>query len=90
MPVYIVEILIENKPLAKDPEGETIHRDLILRGGYDSVRSVRVGKLLRLEIDSSSEEEAKNIAVKLCNDLRIYNPVVHTYRVEVRGRINNA
>ncbi len=88
MPTYIVEVLIENKPLARDPEGETIYRDLILRGGYDSVRSVRVGKLLRFEIESNSAEEAEKIAVKMCNDLRIYNPVVHTYRVEIRGTRN--
>lgn len=86
MPIYLVEVLIENKPLARDPEGETIHRELILRGGYNSVRLVRVGKLLRLEIESASEDEAKDIAIKLCNDLRIYNPVVHTYRVEIRGK----
>jgi len=86
VPIYLVEVLIENKPLARDPEGETIHRELILRGGYNSVRLVRVGKLLRLEIESASEDEAKDIAIKLCNDLRIYNPVVHTYRVEIRGK----
>ena len=86
LPIYLVEVLIENKPLARDPEGETIYKDLILRSGYDSVRSVRVGKMLRLEIESVNEEDAKNLAIKLCDDLRIYNPVVHTYRVEIRGK----
>ncbi|MHA1589051.1 MAG: phosphoribosylformylglycinamidine synthase subunit PurS [Candidatus Njordarchaeales archaeon] len=85
MPVYLVEILITNKPLAKDPEGETIHRDLLLRSNFSCVKKVRVGKLLMMEIEAKNEEEAKEIAFKACNDLRIYNPVAHTYRVEIRG-----
>ena len=85
MPVYLVEILITNKPLAKDPEGETIHRDLLLRSGFSCVKKVRVGKLLMMEIEAKSEKEAREVAFKACNDLRIYNPVAHTYRIEIRG-----
>lgn len=87
MPVYLVEVLITNKPLAKDPEGETIHRDLLLRNNYLSIKRVRVGKLLIMEVEASSENEAKEIVVRACNDLRIYNPVAHTYRVEIKGVI---
>ena len=82
--MYTVEVIIENKPIARDPEGETIQRDLILRGGYAQVESVRTGKYVRLIVKAESPEEAKKIVFKLCNDLRIYNPVVHTCRIEVR------
>ncbi|MHA1595560.1 MAG: phosphoribosylformylglycinamidine synthase subunit PurS [Candidatus Baldrarchaeia archaeon] len=85
MPRYIVEVLIENKKTIRDPEGETICRELINKGGYDSIKSVRVGKLLRMEVEGSSEEEVKELVTRMCNDLRIYNPVVHSYRVEIRG-----
>ena len=37
MSTYTVEIIIENKPAARDPEGETIWRDLVMKGGYSSV-----------------------------------------------------
>jgi len=87
MPVYLVEVLITNKPLAKDPEGEAIHKDLILRNHYSNIKKVRVGKLLMMEIDASDENEAKEIAFRACNDLRIYNPVAHACRVEIRGVI---
>jgi len=30
---FTVEVVVENKPLARDPEGETIHHNLILKGG---------------------------------------------------------
>ena len=37
MTEFMVEVVIENKPVAKDPEGETIQRDLMNRGGYPQV-----------------------------------------------------
>jgi len=80
---YTVEIVIENKPAARDPEGETIHRDLILKGGYVNVKAVRTGKYLRITIEASSPWEAERLAFEMCNSLRIYNPVAHVYRIKV-------
>ncbi len=85
MPTYLVEVVIENKPAARDPEGETIGRDLINKGGYDMVTRVRTGKYLRLEVKADSDKQAEDIVFKMCNELRIYNPVVHTCTIQVRG-----
>ena len=78
-----VEIIISNKPQARDPEGETITRDLIHKEGFDGVRSVRAAKLLSIIVEAENEEQACSIAVKMCNDLRLYNPVAHTISVRV-------
>src|SRR5437667_69389 len=51
---YVVEVIVENKPLARDPEGETIHQNLILKGGYKQVTGVRAGKLLRMNVAANS------------------------------------
>ena len=80
---FIVEVVVENKPLARDPEGETIHHNLILKGGYSQVTNVRAGKFLRMNVEASSEENAKQLVQKLCDDLRIYNPAAHICRVRV-------
>ncbi len=80
---YTVEVIVENKPLARDPEGETIHHNLILKGGYSQVTSVRTGKLLRMKVKASSPEDAKDLVEKLCDDLRIYNPAAHTCQVRI-------
>ncbi len=80
---YAVEVVVENKPLARDPEGETIHHNLILKGGYTQVTSVRAGKLLRMTVKASSPEDAKDLVKKLCDDLRIYNPAAHTCQVRI-------
>ena len=80
---FIVEVVVENKPLARDPEGETIHHNLILKRGYSQVTNVRAGKFLRMNVEASSEEDAKQLVQKLCDDLRIYNPAAHICRVRV-------
>jgi phosphoribosylformylglycinamidine synthase len=82
---YVVEVIIENKPLARDPEGETIHQNLILKGGYSQVTSVRAGKLLRLKVEANSPEDASAIVRKLSDDLRIYNPAAHSIQVRIVG-----
>jgi phosphoribosylformylglycinamidine synthase len=85
MGTYTVEIIIENKSAARDPEGETIWRDLVMKGGYSTVRSIRSAKLLRAKVYEPSELEAKNTIFKMCNELRIFNPVAHVCTINVTG-----
>jgi phosphoribosylformylglycinamidine synthase len=84
-PNYTVEVIVENKPLAADPEGETIHRNLILKGGYSQITNVRAGKLLRMSVDADSPDHARQLVKKLCDDLRIYNPAAHVCQVRIIG-----
>ncbi len=80
---YTIELIIENKPAAKDPEGEVIKRDLMNKHGFENVTDVRCGKLLRIKINASSEGEAKDAVVRMCNELRLANPVAHNYSMRV-------
>ena len=84
-PIFSVEIVISNKPQARDPEGETIMRDLIHKSGLMSVKEVRTGKLLAVKVEAANENEARDHVVAMCNDLRIYNPVAHSLSVRVRA-----
>jgi phosphoribosylformylglycinamidine synthase PurS subunit len=83
-PIFSVEVVISNKPQARDPEGETIIRDLVHKRGFDAVKEVRTGKLLALKIQAASEDDARDKAAKMCNDLRLYNPVAHSLLVRAR------
>lgn len=76
MPKYLVVVTIENKEQVGDPEGETIKKDLILRRGYSNVESVRSAKCYNIVINANSEGKAKKDVTKLCEELRIYNPIV--------------
>ena len=78
---FIVEVIITNKEKARDPVGETVKRDLLAKKGYDMVSNVRSGQYLRFNLDTESEERAKNIVEDLLNKLRIFNPVTQNFRI---------
>ncbi len=44
MPSFLVHVVIENKPGISDPEGETILKDLVLKGNFLSVKKYVVQK----------------------------------------------
>lgn len=87
---YVVEVIIENKAYINDPEGETIHRDLIVKGGYSDVNSVRSAKMLRMIVNSNSRRNAEEIITRMCEDLRIFNPVVSNCSVKAIGLLENS
>lgn len=73
---FLIAVNIENKAYLDDPEGDTILRDLIVKGGYSNIESVSSAKTLKIVVKSSSEKEALKTVENLCTDLRIYNPVL--------------
>jgi phosphoribosylformylglycinamidine synthase PurS subunit len=84
---FVVSVTIENKEHINDPEGETIQKDLIIKGGYSSVESVRTAKTLKIIVREKNQREAVKVVRKLCEELRIYNPVVSKCTVQSLGRI---
>jgi phosphoribosylformylglycinamidine synthase PurS subunit len=86
MSKFIVEVIIENKPYINDPEGETIHRDLVVKGGYSNVKSVRTAKMLKMVVNSKTESDAEGTVRKLCQEMRIFNPVVSNCTVKAIGK----
>lgn len=78
---YIVEIVLENKPAARDPVGSTIQKDLMAKQGYNMVSNVRTGQYLRIYIDAQNEQSAEKLVEKMCNELRIFNPVTQNLTV---------
>jgi phosphoribosylformylglycinamidine synthase subunit PurS len=86
VPKFIVQVIIENKPYINDPEGETIHRDLVVKGGYSNIQSVRSAKMLKMVVNSKTERDAEATVKKLCQELRIFNPVVSNCTVKSTGK----
>ncbi len=78
---FVVEVVLENKPAARDPVGETIQKDLFAKKGYDAVLNVRSGQYLRINIQAKNKDEAKESVINMCNDLRIFNPVTQNLTV---------
>ncbi len=78
---YIVEVVLENKAAARDPIGDTIQKDLLAKKGYSIVSKVRSGQYLRIYLNADGESEAKTVVDKMCNDLRIFNPVTQNLTI---------
>ena len=81
---FLVQVIIENKPYINDPEGETIHRDLVVKGGYSDVKGVRSAKMLKMMVSAGSEKEAEKTVQKLCEELRIFNPIVSNCTIKAQ------
>lgn len=86
---YLVVVTIENKDQVGDPEGETIKKDLIFRSGYSNVESVKSAKCYNIIINTKSEEDAKKEVTKLCEELRIYNPIVSNCTIGPISNLSN-
>ena len=82
MPSFKVNVIIENKPEISDPEGDTILNDLILKVRDTPVKKVRSAKMLKFEVEAKNQKFAEKIVMELCNEFRIYNPLVSKVSIE--------
>jgi len=83
MSTYSVHVTIENKPGINDPEGQTILNDLVLKGNNSSISKIRSAKMLKFTIKEKTKKAAQNKIHKICDELRIYNPMVSQIRIDV-------
>lgn len=83
MATFDVHVIIENKPGISDPEGETILNDLVLKGNNSNVSKIKSAKMLKFTINEKDKKTASTTVQKICDDLRIYNPLVSKVTFEV-------
>jgi len=82
MKLFDVEVIIRNKKVARDPEGETVKKELVNRSSYaDKVMEVRSGKWYLFKVEAENLEEALKIVESICKETRMYNPVIHEMEV---------
>lgn len=77
---YSAEVVVDLKPVVNDPQGLTV-RDGLRSLGFTQVRGARVGKVIRLELEAPSEDEARAAVVAMCEKL-LRNPVIEDYTIE--------
>jgi phosphoribosylformylglycinamidine synthase subunit PurS len=76
---YTVEVIVALKPVVNDPQGLVV-RDSLHRLGFSGVRGVRVGKHIELEVDADSEEDAREVVERMCEQL-LRNSVIEDSRI---------
>jgi len=72
-----VRVLVRPKSGILDPQGEAVRRALPALG-FEGVKTVHVGRLVEMEVESSEEVEG------MCRRL-LANPTVEEYEWEVVG-----
>ena len=82
---YNVDVIIENKPGINDPEGDTILNDLVLKGKFSNVKKIHSAKMLKFSITEKNKKLAESKVLKICDELRIYNPLVSNVTVNVNN-----
>ena len=76
-------VLIRLKQSILDAQGASVKR--ALEGlGFREVLDVRVGKVVDLDIDGDSREEARRRVEEMCARLLV-NPVIEDFSVDVVG-----
>ena len=70
-----VRVLVRPKGGILDPQGEAVRRALPALG-FEGVRSVRIGRLVEMEVESPDEVEG------MCKRL-LANPTIEEYEWEV-------
>lgn len=71
------------KPGISDPQGQTIERALPALG-YEGASDVRVGKLIELNLEAASEDEAHSSVTDMCEKL-LANTVLEAYAIKLHA-----
>ncbi len=74
-----IAVMLKNGIL--DPQGKTVHHALE-NLGFGQIEDVRMGKIIELEFNGISREEAEELTVDACKKL-LANPVIEDYRFEL-------
>ena len=78
-----VTVEITRRPEIADPEGTTIERALSDLG-YSEVGSVRVDRVLHLDVAGEDVSSVRSRVEEMCRRL-LANPVLEDFEVEVTG-----
>ena len=57
--------------------------DLVLKGNFSNVKKIRSAKMLKFSIIEKNKKLAESKVIKICDELRIYNPLVSKVTVNV-------
>ncbi len=72
-------VIITPKKSIMDAQGQTI-KNALHSLGYTGVGSVRMGKVLEVEVDAAAAGQLDEMCQKL-----LANPIIEDYRIELEG-----
>ena len=75
-----VRVLVRLKRSILDVQGAAVQRALAGLG-FDDVRELRVGKMIEVDVDAASAEQARTRADEMCRRLLV-NTILEDYTIE--------
>ena len=81
MKTFAVEAEIMPKTGVNDPQGESVLSGLKLLG-FEGASKVRVGKVIKFQLDAETEDAAKAAATEMCEKL-LANPVIEQFELSI-------
>ena len=75
-------VIVRPKPGILDPQGEAVEGSLRKLGF--AVEEARVGRVVDVELDAASADEARAQLEEMCEQL-LANPLIESYDVEVHA-----
>lgn len=81
MKTYAVEAEIMPKRGVNDPQGESVLSGLKLLG-FTGASRVRVGKVIKFQLEADSEDAANAAATEMCEKL-LANPVIEEFELTI-------
>ena len=76
-------VLVRPKSGILDPQGDAVERALRQLGF--PVGDARVGRVIDLEVDAATRDEARGQVEKMCDRL-LANPLIESYEIELGDR----
>ena len=79
--MYLAKVYVTLKPTVNDPQGLTVRGGLHTLG-FESVKSVRVGKYMEIKVEETDRAKAEEQVQEMCRKL-LANPVIEDFRFEM-------
>ena len=83
--IFQAEVLITPREGVLDTQGKAVEKTLTHRG-YKGVSEVRVGKIVRMQLNAPTAEAAVKDLESMCSDL-LCNDLIETFNISVREMI---
>jgi phosphoribosylformylglycinamidine synthase subunit PurS len=77
----IARVIVIPKPVVNDPQGLTVKQGLASLG-FREVTDVRIGKYIEVNLEGSSEHEARRRVEEMCRQL-LANHVIEDFQFDI-------
>ncbi len=81
MPQYQARVLVSLRPSVLDPAGEAV-KAAASSLGIHGIEKLRIGKAISLELEASSEKEARE-RLEILSDRILANPVIENWSFDI-------